>query len=109
MKSVLLARTWKHGTVHRGRVLDASIVKHSGQRSRYMLVEDLTVPGEAHVLIGNECCDPAAKAGDEGTLTFRHNPHAPTGGYWQFRANPGEVSSSKFQGSNKAQGPSPKA
>lgn len=88
MRSVLRSRTWPDGTVHRGRVLETSTSRVAGRVTCVQIVEDLTVVGEAHVLIRASCCDRSAKAGDEGTLEFRHDADAPFGGDWKFTKDP---------------------
>lgn len=77
-------RTWPDGTRHRGRLIDTSLVRAAGGLHRVQVVEDLDARHEGHVLMGNECCDAAARPGDEGTLTMVHDKRAPLGAYWQF-------------------------
>lgn len=79
--SRVMQRTWPYGTKRRARVLERSTAKVGGQTVRVMVLEELDRK-EAHVLVGNECCDAGANRGDEGTLTFTQG--GPTGGYWKF-------------------------
>jgi hypothetical protein len=74
--------THPYGTTRKATVkfsfASTSTTHGPGPRSVQLATDEL---GEGHILVAG-ACDPTAKDGDTGTLTFTQG--GPTGGYWKF-------------------------